>query len=80
MKFDKFVMLKLDDGRPFCVGYIKEDNIIVAELRETLFDDYSDRIANGSRYLAEHKDMIVDIVKRFEINGAEGFYIAGDYI
>lgn len=76
MKFDKFMVMELNDGRPFCVGYIEKNDMIVAELRETPFDEYSDRIKNGYRYLVEHREMIVKIVEKFKIDGAKGFYIA----
>lgn len=78
MMFDKFIVMELNDGRPFCVGYIKKDDMIVAELRETPFDDYDNRIINGYRYLVEHKEMIAEIVEKFKIDGAKGFYIAGE--
>ena len=77
MKFDKFIVMELNDGRPFCVGYIEKDDMIVAELRETPFDEYGDRIVNGYRYLVEHKKMIVEIIEKLKIDGAKGFYIAG---
>lgn len=77
--FDKYIVLELEDGTPFGVGYVEKENMIVADLRLTPFEDFEDRVKNGYRFLVQHKDILADIVKRFDLIGEEGFYIAGGF-